>query len=196
MYGIKPADRYKTKLIAGKIVPAIATTTAAVAGLVGVLFVGGFFTNLASEVSSVHLTGLNPTKVAVELIKVVTKKPLESYRNCFINMAVPLMVWAECWSSVVVDFFGALTQLNSRRFQVFSEPAAAARQNVNGVSVSIWDRWEIRGNKKTTLAMFLEKVEVGGTLGAAPKMKNPKGNLPLMHPFPQHSSLANSTSSN
>ena len=42
MYGIEPVDRLKTKLIAGRIVPAIATTTAAVAGFVSDDIAGKF----------------------------------------------------------------------------------------------------------------------------------------------------------
>ena len=44
MYSIENADRFKTKRIAGRIVPAIATTTAAVGGLVSITIYKHFIT--------------------------------------------------------------------------------------------------------------------------------------------------------
>lgn len=58
-YRIKEATRYEVKMTAGKIIPAIATTTCAVTGL-----------------------------VCVELYKVVAQRPLEALRNSFMNLAV------------------------------------------------------------------------------------------------------------
>lgn len=65
-YSIPEVDKLKAKFIAGRIIPAIATTTAMATGL-----------------------------VCLELYKVILNHQVENYRNTFANLALPLFSMAE-----------------------------------------------------------------------------------------------------
>lgn len=65
-YGLGAAERLAVKRVAGHIVPALATTTAAVSGL-----------------------------VAGELVKLVARAPVAAHRNAFLNLALPLLCFSE-----------------------------------------------------------------------------------------------------
>lgn len=104
-YKLEPMDWITVKLKAGRIVPALATTTASISGL-----------------------------QTLELVKILKECKLTDHRNIFLNLAVPMMQ--------------------------ASEPGNVIKEKLlEGLEVSLWDRWEVKQAKTMTLASFIEHLE-------------------------------------
>ncbi len=93
-YGISPVDAMETRRIAGRIVPAMITTTALVSAL-----------------------------SCIELVKLIQNAPLRSYRNAFVNLALP--------------------------FFAFTAPLPAEQvSGIHGNVHTIWDRIVVKESEK------------------------------------------------
>lgn len=104
-YGLEPMDWITVKLKAGRIVPALATTTAAVSGM-----------------------------QTLELVKILKGCKKEDMRNIFLNLAVPIMQ--------------------------AGEPGNVAKEKLlEGVEVTLWDRWEVKDAKTMTLQGLIKHIE-------------------------------------
>ncbi|KAA8499921.1 Ubiquitin-like modifier-activating enzyme 1 [Porphyridium purpureum] len=140
-YSIEPANRHKSKMIAGKIIPAIATTTAFVTGLVCIelyKLVKLGYTDLGSNKSSKNAWAVpcgdsEEKKAAAAASKKEAARRLEMFKNGFSNLALP--------------FFG------------FSEPIAAPKSSMgSGREWTLWDRFDV-DEGDMTLAEFLAMFE-------------------------------------
>ena len=88
-YKLEIMDWMTVKIKAGRIIPALATTTSSIAAL-----------------------------QTIELVKIAKDLPIEEYRNSFLNLAIPLLQ--------------------------SSEPGACAKIKIKeGLTTTLWDRWEI-----------------------------------------------------
>lgn len=86
-YGITPAERHTIKQIAGKIIPAIATTTAVVAGLVSLELYK--LLDVCGEGAGVGAEGTG------EGIDKKAKWDVSKFKNGFINLALPFCAFSE-----------------------------------------------------------------------------------------------------
>lgn len=132
-YAIELADRHKSKMIAGKIIPAIATTTALVTGFVCLelyklvkLGVTDIVLNRDESAWAVP----NSTVYSEENVKAAQEK-LALFKNGFANLALP--------------------------FFTFSEPIAAPTTEMGGGRKwTLWDRFDVREGHDLTLQEFLD----------------------------------------
>lgn len=139
-YDVEEVDKLKAKLIAGKIIPAIATATAMATGACNCCLSAE---NLSRCFSAVNLLCFLPScagLICLDLFKALQGKPVEAYRNTFANLALPLFAMAEPIPPKPVAF--------------------------NGMKWTLWDRWTLEGD--LTVQQVIDWFTVSGDMKGVP----------------------------
>ncbi|CAH8671550.1 unnamed protein product [Schistosoma curassoni] len=173
MYSLPITARHVVKRIAGRIVPAIATTTATVAGLVCLELLKYVINNnqyddddhVGSFTSEKEINTLAATTTPINNCeqRLVQLKS----RNSFLNLALPVIL--------------------------FSEPGLCRQTRLpNGKYFSLWDRWTIRPCKqvdKYRLTDFIDQIKNEWNLVVS--LITQGNRMVYMRHFPMHKSRLN-----
>lgn len=129
-YSIETADRHKSKMIAGKIIPAIATTTAFVSGMVCIeLYKLARIGVLDPPQKTDDSAWIRPQAYSEESVK-TRATTLELFKNGFVNLALP--------------------------FFAFSEPVGAPMTEMGGGRKwTLWDRFDMNEGEDISMEHFL-----------------------------------------
>jgi len=142
-YGIQPMERLQVKRIAGRILPAIATTTAAVSALSCIELIKIVQMNSASNQK------LNKTKEE-ENLKYVKRfqkdQRVKKLHNSFLNLAVPL--------------FSISEPVHAQEFSLGISEDSHENNNKRN-TFTIWDVFDVNPKKeKLPLAELVRRIEV------------------------------------
>lgn len=160
-YKIHEAPRHKIKIIAGRIVPAIATTTASVVGIVGFEIYKHLFNKKVEHRRNGFVSLAIPIFVFSEPMPAIKKKDVEMDPSLFVPVKAVPPGWTN-WDSIDIKGPGvtirqAIEQIKSRYSLVVSMLIHNAQP--------VWD--ELNKDLQSRLDKTLEDVykETGGTIG-------------------------------
>eukprot|EP01061_Rhynchopus_euleeides_P038990 TRINITY_DN6686_c0_g1_i2.p1 TRINITY_DN6686_c0_g1~~TRINITY_DN6686_c0_g1_i2.p1 ORF type:complete len:1103 (+),score=303.92 TRINITY_DN6686_c0_g1_i2:83-3310(+) len=128
-YGIPTASEQEVKRISGRIIPAMITTTALITGLVSM------------EVLKAHYTPC---------------PPLSAFRNAWVNLAVPLMMYSSVEPPAAKPY---LTLERTTEAAVRPDPEAWRSHKCYGKRWTVWDRMELTFKGDAPLKQLFESFE-------------------------------------